>query len=265
MKLPSGILVAALASAVGLSSANAADMYSAPAARYVGGPVYGGNWTGFYLGGHVGGVWDTNEIKDLNGNWCSPALTGIGCSYNNDTSAVFGGGQIGYNYQTGSFVIGPEVDLGYMDLSHTHVAPGFTLSDSWSSIAGGFYATATGRLGYSFDRALVYAKGGYAYYDGKVGTFSSNISATLDARGLSGWTVGGGAEYKFNPSWSLKVEYLHFDFGSSSYTFPVSNYCGPLRDQQCPYKNSLTADSVKVGVNYFVNTAYMPPEIAPGS
>ncbi len=260
MKLPSSILAAVLAGSAVLASANAADMYSPAAGGFKDGLPYAGiNWSGFYLGAHVGGVWGTDAVDDTNADWCAPSQTH--CSYNNDATGAFGGGQLGYNFQIGHFVFGPEVDLGYMDLSHTQVAPGFTSANSWASVDGGFYLTATGRLGYSFDKALLYAKGGYAYYGGNVSNYSSDVPETLQAGGLGGWTAGGGIEYKIAPSWSVKAEYLHFDFGSATNVFPP-NLTGPdaafCNPNPCPITNSLTADSVKVGVNYFVHPSSAP-------
>jgi outer membrane immunogenic protein len=255
MKLPSGILAAALTGVMTLASANAADLYSGAAAGgYKDGLAYGAaNWSGFYLGAHIGGAWATDAVKDTNGDWCP--VSGVGCSYNNDATGVFGGGQLGYNYQTGHFVVGPEVDLGYMDLSHTQVAPSYTSADASSTLSGGFYADVTARLGYTFDRTLIYAKGGYAYYGGSLSNFSSDIPGSLGTSGVSGWTAGGGAEYRINPSWSLKAEYQHFDFGSSTNTFPLSEWCS---GESCPFKNGLTVDTVKLGLNYFVNAGYTP-------
>jgi outer membrane immunogenic protein len=256
MKLLSGILGLTLTSVVALASANAADMYVAPApGGYKDVPVPYVSWAGFYLGAHVGGVWGTDKVTDVDGDWGNFVR---GASFNNNTSAVFGGGQLGYNFQRGNFVFGPEVDLGFMDLNHTIGQP-VTPTDATSAVKPGFYADVTGRLGYSVDRALLYAKGGYAYYGGNIDNFSESAAVThLSASGMSGWTVGAGVEYKISPVWSLKAEYQHFDFGSLTNTFSDHSVACGAAPSLCSYKNELTADSVKVGVNYFVNSAYVP-------
>jgi outer membrane immunogenic protein len=76
---------------------------------------------------------------------------------------------------------------------------------------------------------------------------------------MNGWTVGAGVEYKLSPVWSLKAEYQHFDFGSLTNTFSrdFSSACGSY-PTACSYKNEVTVDSVKVGVNYFVNGGFAP-------
>ncbi len=255
MKLLTGIVAATLTSVVALASANAADMYvPGPAGGYKDGPAYAEvNWSGFYLGANIGGAWATDKVTDVGGDWSG----GVPKSFNNDPSGFFGGGQLGYNFQMGHFVFGPEVDLGYMDLSQKVWEPG-AVGDASSTLGGGFYADVTGRLGYAVDRALVYAKGGYAYYGGSVKNWTADtptIPGSPTTTGVSGWTVGAGLEYKISPAWSVKAEYLHFDFGSITNIAPndLSDPCNP-----CKYRNELTVDTVKVGVNYFVSPAYLP-------
>jgi hypothetical protein len=89
MKLLSGILALTLTSVAALSSANAADMYVAPAASggYKDGPAYVAPWTGFYLGGHVGAAWGQLEITDVDGLNASP-----GQKFSLSDTALIGGG-----------------------------------------------------------------------------------------------------------------------------------------------------------------------------
>ena len=253
MKILSGILGLTLSSVVALASANAADIYRPSEGGYKDAPYAGVNWSGFYFGANVGGAWATDQVRDVNIDWCSGLGSSIGpCTYNNNATGVFGGGQLGFNVQRGNIVFGPEVDLGYMDLSHTawQVA-----GLSSSTVSPGFYADVTARLGYAVDRTLVYAKGGYAYYGGSVSNWTDDgPNHSGSTSGLNGWTLGGGLEYKINPSLSLKAEYLHFDFGSVTNTVEQGGECtGP-----CPFGNKLSIDTAKIGVNYFVNSGYEP-------
>jgi outer membrane immunogenic protein len=248
-------IILATASVVALSAAaNAADMYRASAGGYKDGPAYAEvNWSGFYIGANVGGAWGTQAITDTYG-----FMNGIpGKSWDNKVSGVTGGGQIGYNYQMGHFVFGPEIDLGYTDAAHSNTivaTNGVKLGQQ--SVSAGFTADVTGRLGYAVDRALIYAKGGYAYYGG-TDTYDDTVAkSTASVTGLSGWTVGAGVEYKINPALSLKGEYQHFDFGSNSLASSY-NYAG-CPGGNCSVKDALTIDTVKVGVNYFVNSGYSP-------
>ncbi len=96
-------------------------------------------------------------------------------------------------------------------------------------------------------------KGGFAFYDGEAKTTTGIPGFTVGSTGtFTGWTAGAGAEYKLSPAWSVKAEYLHFDFGSENATLTSTG--GTVYG----YKNDLTADSVKVGVNYFFGQGYAP-------
>ena len=103
----SRILGVTLASVAVLAAANAADMHPAPTAA--GGVV---DWAGFYIGANIGGAWAELNTSDIFGLYGTPV--GV---FANDTSGVFGGAQLGYNFQRGNFIIGPEADLGGMGIS----------------------------------------------------------------------------------------------------------------------------------------------------
>jgi outer membrane immunogenic protein len=233
--LVAGIATAGLVSA----SAFAADMpQPAPVYKAAPAPVF--SWTGFYIGGDVGGVWAKDRITDVNG------LNGAK-TYSMDPSGVIGGGILGYNVQAGQFVYGLEVDLGGMGLGKKIIEPGSSGVTS-NHLDSGFYGDVTGRLGLAFDRSLVYAKGGWAFFDGRanvnntLGGFGGGIASTRPFTG--GWTIGGGWEYAFSPAWSAKIEYLHFDFGSKTATL-VTPINGTFL-----FPNKLTADAVTVGLSY---------------
>ena len=169
-------LVFALCSATALISAPAlaADlrmpMKAAPVAMLA--PI--ANRNGFYIGGHLGGV-----------------FTGSDTFGSRDASGVIGGAQIGYNWQTGPMLVGLEVSGSGSSL--TTPAPLGRLNALF---------TATGRLGYTFDRALLYVKGGYA------GTGYRGILGA-DPDWGHGFTVGGGIEYLIMPNVSIGAEYSY--------------------------------------------------------
>lgn len=227
-----GLLAFALTGVAAMASANAADLaVKAPVYKAPPMMVYP-SWAGLYIGGHIGGAWSDLKVTDFD------ELPG---NFKNSASAVFGGGTIGYNFQSGNIVYGVEADLGGMGLSHSTPQPG-TGGIIVSQISSGFYADATARLGYAFDKALIYAKGGYAFYDGSVSvTDVPELNGFAKVSGFNGWTVGGGLEYKIAPAWSVKAEYQFFDFGTSRITLPSDG------DR---YDNNLTVHTVKAGVNY---------------
>jgi opacity protein-like surface antigen len=248
MKKTLAAAAVALISAAG--AANAADLYSGGLkdTAFVPPPL----WTGLYLGAHVGGAWADLKTTDRYGAWAPYDHAGYGWS--DSASGVIGGGQIGYNWQANNvfngFVFGVEADFGGTGFSVNHRL--FNDDRLHDGLDSGFYADLTGRLGYAAGPALFYIKGGWAYFEsgGKLrdtGFVDGNVHSAVE-NGLSGWVFGGGIEYKFTPSWSVKVEYQHFDFGN----FNDSLYTGYRFDR------SLTADAVKVGVNYFVGNVYQP-------
>jgi outer membrane immunogenic protein len=169
-------------------SAGAADLAARPytkAPAYTPAPIY--NWTGFYIGGHVGGAFRGNDNNVLGGG----------------SDGVFmGGGQIGYDTQfASSWVFGIEAN--------------YSVLDTRSSFANRGLGSVTGRLGYSWGQSLLYAKGGYAWADSR---FTNGFSGS---GGRDGYTVGGGLEYLFTQNWSGKIEYQYYDFGNMSYLTPA--------------------------------------------
>ena len=141
-----------------------------------------------------------------------------------DSSGFTGGGQIGYNFQPSNWVWGIEADIQSLDLSDSHGgefryttnnAP-YNLSNSNST---DWLFTLRGRVGYAFNRSLVYFTGGLAVTEiDFTQTFSEQpFTAVPGARAKSsstevGWVIGGGWEYAFAQNWSLKGEYLFAQF-----------------------------------------------------
>ena len=201
----------------------------------------------------------TFSNTDINGY-----TTGTGASYgwSNNSSGVFGGGTVGYNYQTGGFVFGVEADFGGAGLTgswNNGLAPAYgggAPGSLWAKNDGSFYADVTGRLGYAVGPALFYVKGGWAYLDANTQVGGVDVNGnpwSASTSGLNGWTVGGGVEYLFARSSSVKAEYLYMDFGSFNTNW-VDNNLG----SNWQFDHDLTVNTFKVGVNYHVNSIYAP-------
>ena len=205
-------------------------------------------WTGCYIGAHVGGAWSRLRITDVGTGGSAFASAGTaGQEFNVDDSGIFGGGQIGCNYQADLFVFGIEGDLGGMDLKGDALDP-LTASNTRVGIGSGLYGDITGRLGIAAGPALFYAKGGWGFYNGRE-TFSTTSAAFIshsDVGTFSGGVFGGGIEYKLWSNWSAKIEYLHFAFNSQ--TFNVLATGGTF-----PFREKLSVDTLKVGLNYQFN------------
>jgi outer membrane immunogenic protein len=141
-----------------------------------------------------------------------------------DNSGFVGGGQIGYNYQIGQWVIGIEADLQFADLNKSNTGdvvtlipavgnpgiPGFVGARNANFGGIDWFGTVRGRLGYAIDRLLVYGTGGFAF-----GGADNNNSDGFDGfrdRGDStrtGFAAGGGIEYAFTPNLTGKIEGLY--------------------------------------------------------
>jgi len=228
-----------------LWAANAADVYH-KGDSLKDEPVYMSpiTWAGFYVGLHAGGTWGSNDVTDVD-NYNEE-------NFSFDDNAFIGGAQIGYNVQRGSAVFGIEGEFGYLGFDNSKQAPSRVglPGDSVASFQGDLYGTLTGRLGIASDRFLIYAKGGVAFLSADASFIDTNpagdllVSGTKNSDTLTGWVVGGGVEYALSNNWSLKAEYLHFDF--SDLTVRAIDDTEVPRD----FRNDATVDTVKVGINY---------------
>lgn len=190
MRILSAIAATALAATAFTTVASAADM---PARMATKAPVYAPmfNWTGFYLGVNAGGGWST-------------ASSNFG-----DASGFVGGGQIGYNWQgVGSpLVLGLEADFQGTSLKNSATVTTI-LGPTTGEAKIPAFGTVRGRIGYAFDRAMIYATGGWAYTKTEASVTAPGFAAS-DSKWGSGYALGGGAEWAFMGPWSLKAEYLY--------------------------------------------------------
>ena len=164
-------------------------------------PLY--NWSGFYIGGNVGGVWTDTTFTDN--------LTGVSL-VSSGRSGFIGGGQLGYNWQVSpQFVIGIEWLFDGTDLSASGggLAIGNTVVSS--SLHNDWLTTLTGRIGYAANNWLFYAKGGGAWVENTAtvnAVFANGAFGSVSGSNTNtGWTAGLGFEYGFAPNWTFKVEW----------------------------------------------------------
>jgi len=198
------ILAFAVAAATAVGTAAAADLPRGPAPYYPPPPIVY-NWNGFYAGLNVGYEWGKVTNSGFN------------------PSGIAGGGQIGYNWQIGQFVLGGETDIQASAADDTFAA--YKFSNPW-------FGTLRGRAGFAINNVLLYATAGLAY-----GGLKAELGSLDDSKTLVGWTGGLGLEYGFTPSWSAKVEYLYMDLGSR--TFSITGV-----------DNGLQASYLRLGLNY---------------
>jgi len=221
----------------------AADLRARPAPIYVPPPLP--QWTGFYVGANAGGGIG-NAVSDFT------ALGTTFASVDNSLTGAVGGGQVGYNWQSGPMVFGLETDIQASSAKGTLSAPcapglcGVALSASYSQEVS-WFGTVRGRLGYASAGWLLYATAGYAY--GQVETNANATAgaatATFNAKDfMNGWTAGGGIEVEFAPRWSVKGEYLYVDLGRANHSFAVTGL-PTLNDSA-----HVTLNVVRAGVNF---------------
>jgi len=229
-----------------ISSSNAADL-SLPGGSYKDGPGY--DWTFLYGGVHVGGAWANFATVDVDG-YVAPGLkTSI------NSNGVFGGAQVGKNFQRGQVVFGLEGDVGGLDLAAKKSIGG----DASAELDAGVYADVTGRLGYLFaPNILAYAKGGFAVYGGTFSVDTASYGASTQSNTFIGWTAGGGLEYAVHPNWTIKAEYQYFDFGGQA--VGLNNAAQTLNGGDGYRFNAkdLTANALSVGLNYRFSPASEP-------
>ena len=189
------------------------------------GPVFtpAFNWTGFYVGVNGGYGWGTTT-GDV-------APTFFGGNY--DIKGWLIGGTIGYNYQIGSFVVGLEGDWDWANITGSGTIAGVTVINSKIDNIG----TARGRVGYAWDRVLVYGTGGLAWAHNK-----ATIPIGDDSHTHTGWTLGAGLEYAITHSITAKAEYLYVQLNDQDY-FVNLGCPGP-----CSF--GAKANVVRVGVNW---------------
>jgi outer membrane immunogenic protein len=209
------ILLASTALVAFAGAASAADMPARMATKAV--PyiaMY--NWTGLYVGANIGYGWGRE-----------------GGAGGTNLNGVIGGGQIGYNWQMNNLVLGVETDFQGSGQRATATGVGFSVSERIR-----YFGTVRARVGYAWDRTLLYVTGGYAYtnigLDLNVGAATASSNTTK-----GGGTIGGGIEYAFAGPWSAKAEYLYVDTGNTTVT--LLGVTGETR-----IKNHIG----RVGINY---------------
>ena len=218
----------------GVTCAAATDLYyKAPVAV----AVY--NWTGFYIGGNVGGAWGsfdprtTTVYSDL--GWFVttdiPAIDAVGTQSSKPTGFT-GGFEAGYNWQSRNFVFSVEGDIEALSLSggarSGALYPGypytFTVTSNMSTT---WLATVRGRLGYAVNNwlffvtagpALTDLRGNFAFSDtyGNTAGIPNAAKSASFSNTKTGYTIGGGAEAGLWGNWSVKGEYLYANVGTVS-------------------------------------------------
>jgi len=183
------------------------------------------SWTGFYIGGYIGGSFGS-------ANWNDPFFGGT--SNSNTHSGFVGGGLVGYNYQINQFVLGIEGEYGYNGTGANGINFGgvdvagnpFSLTQKFNDTG---VARVRGRLGYAVEpQMLLYVAGGWTWMNtnsslsgyccgfGPLNPFSVSHNQSID-----GWNIGVGGEYAFTPNWIARLEYIYDGFSKLNVGYGV--------------------------------------------
>jgi outer membrane immunogenic protein len=260
--------IAAVSAAALTQAAFAADIptkapiYKAP----VSAPAY--NWTGFYVG--VNGGYSQNQINAMGSGFSPGGVGAAPTSQNFNGSGGFGGGQLGFNYQWQSLVLGTEVDAQLSSIagnsSLTFITPLNTGAACGTPCLGtrtfnlymrGF-ETVRGRIGVAFDRVLVYGTGGWMaarldetanwIFFAPFGTYPASFSRTG-----TGGVWGGGLEYAYTDNLIVRAEALGYRLGSDSFT---ASGTGAGAGNGALYQLTTTGWLVRGGINWKFDWGY---------
>ena len=163
------------------------------------------NWAGFYTGLHFG--------------------AGFGKARNASTSGFILGGHAGYNFQADRVVVGIEGDLNYSGMGYNGLSEKFT--EKW-------LGSIRGRLGYTFDRFMIFGTGGFAAGTGELKDFTGRA-----AHSHTGWVAGAGGEMLITQNVTARAEFLRYSLGSQSYV--------TLRG---PFRVDASSNIIRAGMSY---------------
>jgi opacity protein-like surface antigen len=216
------------------------------------------DWSGFYIGAHLGGGLQLSDVSDP-----------FGSSIYGDTVRTPGplaGAQAGYNWQFGQSLLGIEGELAWASFFGTNTCfaySGFYISANCEDDTNAL-ATLAARLGWIVGGdggLLLYGKAGGAWSNGDLeATTNASAGTPTTSSGDSrfGWMLGAGAERMLSRRWSVKAEYDYLNFGSSGLAtpqgffqpVPSGNPADVVQTASTGTKASEDAHLFKLGVNY---------------
>jgi len=235
------------------------------------------DWSGFYVGAHAGWAKADHDgsFVALPAGFGSPAVVGGGVAgagisptlHDFGSDGWIAGVHAGYNWQFNRTVFGIEGDATFLDRNNGSTLPAF--ATCCAQVVGSltlqakydWLASARLRLGYTFDRLMLYATGGAAFTNVSYRALYTDFGimgvaqpAPQNFRGTDvGVAAGAGAEWMVAPNWLLRAEYLYYHFeGGNSVSLPiVGGNCTVA--QNCRFQataNDLDIHSVRVGISY---------------
>jgi outer membrane immunogenic protein len=208
------------------------------------------DWSGVYVGAHAGYGWGNSSfLSDPDDDFDNDDFDGS-AAFSPDPDGVLAGIQVGYNWQVNNFVLGVEADASWSgmdgDTSVTLQNGGYFL-DADTDVE--WLASLRGRAGITWDRLLFYGTGGVAYArtDTNITSdFSGSVVSESDSGNHVGWVLGAGAEAMVTSNISVRLEYLHYEFGDEDFFFRMD----PTGGYDLFGDADLDVDAVRLGVNF---------------
>jgi outer membrane immunogenic protein len=201
MRIHALSLIAGLASTSAYAADVAMEEPPAPVAVVQEVPIF--SWTGGYVGLQGGGLWSDSNIDQFD-----ESDSGV---FSDTFNGGLFGGYAGYNWQSGAWVFGVEGDFNGVWNDETFNILGLDVD-----VGTDYLASLRGRVGYAFDRALIFATGGVAFTQFSAeADLGGGVSLNAD-QSFTGWTVGAGAEYAFTNNWIGRLEYRYYDFSDDA-------------------------------------------------
>jgi len=220
-----------------VSRALAADFPAPAQAAPTPPPIYSAiaaskNWGGFYLG--INGGYGLGSSQ-----W---TLGGVPSGIFNTDGFLFGGA-LGFNFPISEVVVGLEGDVDWVGFSGSVAGCAVNAGGAVAACEtkNNLLSTARARVGYAFDRTLIYVTGGAAFANVQT---VLNPPATFDSGMHIGWTAGAGIEFGFAGNWSAKAEYLFVNLGNASCTTAAN--CGSAAGAGV----TVIENMLRAGVNY---------------
>ena len=217
-----------------LSPALAADLPYAKA-PVVATPVY--DWSGYYVGVFGGGGLGNHNYNNANGFAGFANFT-----VNYASTGAVGGGEAGYNWQTGNYLFGVEADGFWSGIKGNDASQQLGVIDQSNLRWGG---TLRARGGVTVDRLLLFFTGGWAFGDILHTSTAAGFPVDQFTNHQSGLTAGGGIAYAITNNVIGKIEYRYYDLGRYNRT---GNPLTP--NGQLPYTVDNTYSVVTLGVDF---------------
>src|ERR1700736_3723183 len=192
------------------------------------------DWTGFYIGGFGGGGLGNHNYNNANGPAGFANFT-----FNYDSTGAIGGGEVGYNAQSGNYLVGVEADAFWSGIKGSDASQQLGVIDQSNLRWGG---TLRARGGITVDRLLLFFTGGWAFGDIQHTSTAAGFPVDQFTNHQSGLTAGGGIAYALTNNVIGKFEYRYYDFGRYDRSAPTNG--------QLPYTVDNTYSVVTVGFDY---------------